>query len=118
MAGLGKARFGKPGQGKVRHGLADTAPPAAFVFPNLGGHYMVNWQSRQGASEMLKVDIEREDDGRWIGEVPDLPGVLVCAGSPHEAYSRAMALAFRVLADRIEHDEPVPSEVRDIFAAA
>ena len=46
------------------------------------------------------VDLERETDGRWIGEVVELPGVLVYGASRDEAVAKAKALAFRVLADR------------------
>jgi len=56
------------------------------------------------------VDVERETDGRWIGEVPELPGVLVYGGSRDEAVAKAKALAFRVLADRNDEEasgEPV-----------
>jgi predicted RNase H-like HicB family nuclease len=49
------------------------------------------------------VDVELEDDGRWIGEVSELPGVLVYGLTREEAVSKAKALAFRVLADRLEH---------------
>ena len=51
------------------------------------------------------VDVEREIDGRWIGEVPEMPGVLAYGASRNEAIARAEALAFRVLADRLEHGE-------------
>jgi predicted RNase H-like HicB family nuclease len=61
------------------------------------------------------VDIEREDDGRWIGEVPELPGVMVYGASREEAVARAKALAFRVLADRLEHGEDIP-EIQGVFA--
>jgi predicted RNase H-like HicB family nuclease len=61
------------------------------------------------------VEVEREDDGRWIGEVVDLPGVLTYGVSRDEAVSKAKALAFRVLADRLEHGEPVP-ELDGVFA--
>lgn len=57
--------------------------------------------------------IERETDGRWIGEVPDLPGVMVYATSRDEAVAKAKALAFRVLADRLEHGEDIP-ELRHV----
>lgn len=67
---------------------------------------------------MLKVEIEREDDGRWIGEVPALPGVLTYGATAAEARGKASALALRVVADRIEHGEPVPPEAQDWFAAA
>ena len=55
------------------------------------------------------VEIEREDDGRWIGEVTELPGVLAYGSSRDEAASKAKALAFRVLADRLEHGEDIPA---------
>jgi predicted RNase H-like HicB family nuclease len=66
---------------------------------------------------MLKIEIAREDDGRWIGEVPSLPGVLVYGATKAEARAKAEALALRVIADRIEHGEPVPPEAQTIFAA-
>ncbi len=56
---------------------------------------------------MLCIEIDREDDGRWIGEVPELPGVLVYGATEDEARAKVMALAFRVIADRIEHNEDV-----------
>lgn len=63
----------------------------------------------------FSVEIERETDGRWIGEVPDLPGVMVYATSRDEAVAKAKALAFRVLADRLEHGEDIP-QLRHVFA--
>jgi predicted RNase H-like HicB family nuclease len=65
----------------------------------------------------MRVEIERDEDGRWIGEVPALPGVLVYADTEQEARAKAEALAFRVIADRLEHGEPVPPEARRVFAA-
>ena len=65
----------------------------------------------------MRVEVDREDDGRWIGEVPALPGVLVYGSTEKEARTRAEALAFRVIADRLEHGEPVPAEIREVFAA-
>jgi predicted RNase H-like HicB family nuclease len=67
---------------------------------------------------MLKIEIEREEDGRWIGEVPDLPGVLAYGTTEAEARVKTAALALRVIADRIEHGEPVPFEPSDLFFAA
>ena len=69
-------------------------------------------------TEMLKIEIERESDGRWIGEAPDLPGVLAYGETEAEARMKTTALALRVIADRIEHGEPVPPEVRKLFVAA
>ncbi len=65
---------------------------------------------------MLTVETEQEEDGRWIAEVRDLPGVLAYGASRAEAIVRAESLALRVLADRLEHGEAVP-EVKGLFAA-
>lgn len=62
----------------------------------------------------LEIEVEREDDGRWIAEVPALPGVLAYGDSREQAIARAEALAFRVLADRLEHGEPIP-ELEGVF---
>jgi len=56
----------------------------------------------------LTVEVEREDDGRWIDEVTDLSGVLAYGSTREEAVARAKALTFRALADRIEHGEDLP----------
>lgn len=56
----------------------------------------------------FRVEIEQEEDGRWIAEVPDLPGVLVYGATPAEAMANVKVLALRVLADRLEHGETVP----------
>ncbi len=65
---------------------------------------------------LMRVEIEREDDGRWIGEVPALPGVVAYGAMAEEARARAQALALRVIADRLEHGEDVPPEARQVFA--
>ena len=65
----------------------------------------------------MRIEIEREDDGRWIGEVPTLPGVLAYGATAEEARAKTEALAFRVMADRLEHGEAVPPEARELFAA-
>jgi predicted RNase H-like HicB family nuclease len=56
----------------------------------------------------MKIEIEREDDGRWIAEIPECPGVMAYGDSRNEAISKAEALALRVLADRLEHGEEIP----------
>jgi predicted RNase H-like HicB family nuclease len=66
----------------------------------------------------LTVETDREDDGRFIAEVPDLPGVLAYGATQEEAVARAQALALRVLADRIEHGEPTPNLLPLDFRAA
>lgn len=61
------------------------------------------------------VEIEREDDSRWIAEVQDLPGVMTYGQTREEAISKVKALVLRVLADRLEHGEEIP-ELRQVFA--
>jgi predicted RNase H-like HicB family nuclease len=56
----------------------------------------------------LKIEVEQEEDGRWIAEVPELSGVLAYGQERQQAVDRAQALALRVIADRLEHGEPVP----------
>ena len=65
----------------------------------------------------MKIEIEREDDGRWIAEIPELPGVMAYGNSRNEAISKAEALALRVLADRLEHGEKIP-ELKEVFAVS
>ncbi len=57
---------------------------------------------------MLRVEIEREEDGRWIAEIPELPGVVTYGTTKEEAQKNVEMLALRVLADRLEHGETVP----------
>jgi predicted RNase H-like HicB family nuclease len=64
---------------------------------------------------MLRVEVEREDDGRWIAEVMELPGVQAYGATRAEAIERAKALSLRVLADRLDHGESVP-EMGGVFA--
>ena len=66
---------------------------------------------------MLKVEIEQEVDGRFIAEIPELPGVMAYGPSREEALAKVEAIALRTLADRLEHGEPTP-ELPQIFSAA
>ena len=66
---------------------------------------------------MLTIEVEQEEDGRWIAEVTSIPGATAYGATEADARSRAAALAFRVLADLIEHGDPIPDEARDLFAA-
>jgi predicted RNase H-like HicB family nuclease len=63
----------------------------------------------------MKIEVEQEEDGRWLAEVPELAGVLAYGQSREEAVGHAQALALRVLADRLDHGEPVP-ELGGVFA--
>jgi predicted RNase H-like HicB family nuclease len=64
---------------------------------------------------MYEVETEQEEDGRWIAEVPELPGVMSYGKSREEAVRRAQALSLRVLADRLENGEPLP-QVEAVFS--
>ena len=63
----------------------------------------------------MKIEIEREDDGRWIAEVPDLAGVLVYGKTREEAIAKVRSLALRVIADRLDHGEGI-LELDELFA--
>ncbi len=63
----------------------------------------------------LSIEIEREEDGRWIAEVPELLGILVYGKTRREAIERVQALTFRVLADRLENKEKIP-DLEKIFS--
>jgi predicted RNase H-like HicB family nuclease len=67
---------------------------------------------------VLTIDHEQEDDGRWLAEVLELPGVLVYGQTQQEATAKVQALALRVLADRLEHAEAEPELLSVAFAAA
>ncbi|GIW40804.1 MAG: hypothetical protein KatS3mg076_1381 [Candidatus Binatia bacterium] len=66
----------------------------------------------------LTVEIEQEDDGRWIAEVLELPGALAYGGTPEEARARVQALALRIIADRLEHAEASSDLLKISFALA
>jgi predicted RNase H-like HicB family nuclease len=64
------------------------------------------------------IEHEREEDGRWLAEVPELPGVLAYGATRDEAMARAEVLALRVLAERLEHSETGPQAISIGIAAA
>lgn len=64
------------------------------------------------------IEIELEDDGRWIAEVMELPGVLVYGQTREEAIAKVQALALHVVADRLEHGEVTPDLMSVSFVAA
>ncbi len=63
----------------------------------------------------MKIEIEQEDDGRWIAEVSDLPGVMVYAEDREQAIAKVEALALRTIADRLEHGEDIP-DLNGVFS--
>jgi predicted RNase H-like HicB family nuclease len=66
----------------------------------------------------FSIRLLREADGRWIAEVPELPGVLVYGPTPEQAIAKVKALTFRVIADRLDHGEAGPDLDGVSFAAA
>ena len=64
------------------------------------------------------IEIEQETDGRWIAEIPQLPGVMAYGDTAADAANRAQALALRVVAERIEHGEFGSEYVSIAFHAA
>ncbi|HTX67878.1 MAG TPA: type II toxin-antitoxin system HicB family antitoxin [Thermoleophilia bacterium] len=69
-------------------------------------------------SVVFRIELEREDDGRWIAEVVELPGVLAYGATQEEAIAHVQALALRVVADQLEHDEAGREYLNISFAAA
>ncbi len=65
----------------------------------------------------MRIEIEKENDGRWIAEIPDLPGVMKYGKTREEAIAKVEALALRVMADRLEHGESIP-ELTEVFAVS
>jgi predicted RNase H-like HicB family nuclease len=81
--------------GKLRYTQFEVTKPAAQHLDQPGAFN-------------LKVEFSHEDDGRWIADIPALPGVTVCGRTRKQALASAEALALRVIADRLEHGEAVP----------
>jgi predicted RNase H-like HicB family nuclease len=67
--------------------------------------------------DSVKIETEREVDGRWIADVTELPGVLAYGESRDDAIAKVKALALRVMADRLEHGEAIP-DLEDVFEVA
>ena len=65
-----------------------------------------------------RLEIEQEADGRWLAEVPELPGVLAYGTSREEAMAKAEVLALRVLAEQLEHGEARALDIRISLPAA
>ena len=65
-----------------------------------------------------ELECELEEDGRWLAEVPELPGVLAYGATAAEAMAKAEVLALRVLAERLEHNEAGPQSISIAVPAA
>src|SRR5436190_16589325 len=59
--------------------------------------------ARMRSESMLRIDVKREDDGQWLGEIPELPGVMAYGATEAEARANTIALAFQVMGERIAH---------------
>lgn len=66
----------------------------------------------------FEIECEQEDDGRWLAEISQLPGVLAYGSTRDEAMTKAQVLALRVLAERLEHGESRPQSISISVAAA
>jgi predicted RNase H-like HicB family nuclease len=66
----------------------------------------------------LTLEVEQEQDGRWLAEIPELPGVLAYGSSSEEALAKAQILALRVLAEQLEHGEARARPIHITLAAA
>ena len=67
--------------------------------------------------EPIRVEVEREEDGRILASVPELPGVMAYGDVEEEAVRKVKSIALQVLADMIESGEEVPESLRVLFAA-
>ena len=70
--------------------------------------------AKRKSKPRLAVEFDREEDGRWIAEVPTLPGVLAYGKTKKDALQRVSAIALRTLADYIEHGKR-PAPVSRLF---
>jgi len=65
----------------------------------------------------IRVELELEEDGRFLASVPELPGVMAYGISQEEAVRKVKAIALQVLADMIASGEEVPAPLKVLFAA-
>ena len=71
-------------------------------------------KSKNKALPSFRVEFDREEDGRWIAEIPKLPGVMAYGGTKQEAVRRVYAVALRTLADNVEQGN-TPSAISRLF---
>lgn len=63
----------------------------------------------------LSIELDREEDGRWIAEAIELSGVMCYGTTREEAITNTEKLAIEVIADRIQHGELPPSALNVAF---
>ena len=61
------------------------------------------------------IEVEQEADGRWLAEVMELPGAMAYGPTREDAIAHVEALALRVLADRLDHGEAIPT-IASVFS--
>jgi predicted RNase H-like HicB family nuclease len=111
LAGIGTLAASYSAAGlcqRVGASRIDPAPPPVAV----------DWPQRSGDGMNYTLDCEREDDGQWLAEVLELPGVLAYGATQEEAMARAEALALRVLAERLEQGEARATAIHISIPAA
>ena len=64
----------------------------------------------------IRVEVEREDDGRYLASIPDLPGVMAYGSAEEDAIRKVQSIALQVLADMVESGEDVPDSLKVLFA--
>jgi len=64
--------------------------------------------AQSGGNDVLQIEFEQENDGRWIAEISALSGVMAYGATREEAQAKVEALALRTLADRLDHGETIP----------
>jgi predicted RNase H-like HicB family nuclease len=74
--------------------------------------------SRLEIMTALRIEIDREVDGRWMADVPELPGVGVYGATREEAIAKVKVLALQVLVDKLAHGEPVPVDLDPFVVVA
>jgi predicted RNase H-like HicB family nuclease len=97
----------------------DASKPCCFVQAICCAQMKLglDWnKAEQGASVNYRIEFEQEEDGRWIADIPELPGVMAYGSSKREAESKVQAIALRVIADTLERDQATTDHVK--FAAA
>jgi predicted RNase H-like HicB family nuclease len=108
-----------PFEGEPLRRGSSLKPLSGFFQNRAAGAIVVCWSS--GGREPLttfKIEIEREDDGRWLAEVVELPGILAYGDTEQAVVSKVQALALSVIAERLEHGETRPEPLSISFNAA
>jgi predicted RNase H-like HicB family nuclease len=66
----------------------------------------------------FQFEIERETDGRWIAEIPEVPGAMAYGATVEEAKAKAYALALYAIADDVEHSKNIPDSISVLHVPA